>query len=156
MILFLVQMLVLGLVINWPGVMLSAIVLVLFLVARVSVAKAMAYSCFALIGGTVARFQWLLLVEEDADTIGWYQIATVSLVGTLCVIALATSASRLKEERPLQIMFLLTMVLAVLQFGGVPHVLLNWYARIYALVCIAITLVVVARDWRARKGWRRT
>ena len=109
--------------------------------------KALAYCCFLFAGAAVARLQWMIVSEQDAETVSWYIISTVVLVGTLSVIALVASLSILKEEKPLIAIFALTVGLATLQFSGVPYQLLKWYARFYALACVVIPFLLLAKSW---------
>ena len=151
-VLFLIKSLVLGLVINVPGVVLTAIVLGLFLVRRTPLAKAVPYACFILIGAAVARFQYALVVIRDPDTVGFYQFATIVLVSVVCLTALIVGRRLLRVEWPLSILFSLSLLLAVLQFVGLRYDLLNWYARIYALTCLAVTALVLLRDGNVRRS----
>ena len=140
-------MLALALVINVSAILLSAITFGAYLARRIAVSKALAYSCFVFIGAAVARFQYALIVEDDGDTLGFYQFATIVLVIVLFVTALIASRHILKKEKPLQLMIVLTLILAIFQFGGIAYVFLNWYARTYALICIMIPVLVLALNW---------
>ena len=40
-----------------------------------------------------------------------------------------------KEEKLIPMILVMTIVLAIFQFGGIPYPALNWYARAYAIVC---------------------
>jgi hypothetical protein len=147
MIFFLIKSLILCLVINVPGVLLAAVVLGLFLLRRTPLPRAIAYACFVLAGAVVARFQYALIVIEDPDTVGFYQFATIVLVSTVCLTALIVARRLLKVEWLLSFLFLLSLLLAILQFGGLRYDLLNWYARLYALACLAVPIFVLIRDW---------
>ncbi len=109
--------------------------------------KALAYCCFLFAGATVARLQWMIVGEQDPTTVGWYIFFAVVQVGALSVIAFVASFSILKEEKALIVIFALTVGLAILQFSGVPYQLLNWYARFYALVCVVIPFLLLAKSW---------
>ena len=144
---FLVAMLLLGVAMNLPWIVLTLIVLALFVFLHVPPTRAIAYSCFFCIGGAVAHFHWLIL-RGDLEAAELFQIATVTFVGVLCLTALLTSIRNLRNERLLQLLFLLSGILAVLQFSGVlSWDFVNWYARIYAVTCVVIPLAVLFRIW---------
>ena len=134
-------MLGMAFVLNWPGLIVASAVFAI-LAHRHTAVRAVPYSAFLLIGAAVARLQWVLVVETDPDTIGWEQFATIVLVMFLTAVALIASYRRLRLEKPLIILFLLTLILAVFQFGGVPIAFLNGFARLYAGICIVIPLFV--------------
>lgn len=149
---FLVKSLMLGIVINIYGVVLTAVVLGLFLIRHIPLSKALPYAFFVLIGAAVARFQHALIDIHDPDTVGFYQFATIVLVSTVCLTALIVARHLLRRDRLLSTLFLLSLLLAVLQFGGLRYDLLNWYARLYALTCLAVPVLVLIRDWNTGRS----
>lgn len=136
-----------GLFLNWLGTLLTAAVFVVFLRSGVRPAKSAAYSCFFLCGAAVAKLQWVLSIEEEPIVLVWNMYGTIAVVGTFGLVGLLTASKSLKEDNLLIAIIALTVGLAVLQFGGVPDPLLNWYARLYALVCLAAPLVALVPIW---------
>jgi hypothetical protein len=57
----------------------------------------------------------------------------------------------LKDEKLLALIVLMTAVLAVLQFGGVPNPVPNTLARIYAALCLLSPLLVLTTARRRRR-----
>jgi fucose 4-O-acetylase-like acetyltransferase len=132
---------------NIPELAVTLVVFILFLWRGVRIGKALAYCCFLFVGATIARLQWLIVGEQDPSGVSWYIFFAVVQVGALSVIAFVASFSILKEEKPLIVIFALTVGLAILQFSGVWYQLLNWYARFYALACVLIPFLVLAKSW---------
>ena len=125
--------------------------------ALTAMARAISYVCFLLIGAAVFRLQHIIIFGRDPDVLASNIRGTVVFVAVLCLIALANSFRARIKELPLIALFLFTAVLGVLQFGPVPHLVLNTYARCYAGLCVYISLWKLAsglvRGRAARAGF---
>ena len=138
-------LLVHGLLTNVLGILLTVATFTLFQIRGVNPLKAMSYCSFFLGGAAVA--QWQLMIRT-----GYELVATIALVGTFSLIGLLSSLKFLRDEKLLIAIIVLTIGLAVLRFGGVPEQLVNWYARFYALVCLAAPVVILAQTWSKPRG----
>ncbi len=132
-------LLVHGLLTNVLGILLTVATFTLFQIRGVNPLKAMSY-CSFFSGAAVA--QWQLMIRT-----GYELVATIALVGTFSLIGLLSSLKFLRDEKLLIAIIVVTIGLAVLRFGGLPEQLVNWYARFYALVCLAAPVVVLAQAW---------
>ena len=137
----------LGLGNNLAGVIIAVVAFILMSKHRVRSSKSFAHSCFLLAGIAVAKLQWVIASGQSGEALRWEIGTTEVLVGGLGMLALIASARILKEEFPLIALFALAIILAILQFSDVPHQVLNWYARFFSLVAIAIPLLVLAQSW---------
>jgi len=123
-----------------------AVAVVMYFLLRAAIANPrvrFAYCSFFLGGVGVANLQFIIAYESDGDTVGWSIFLTVLFVGFTSVLAATASARFLKNEKLLAAIVLMTVVLAILQFSGVPYQLLNMYARLYAAICIAAPNVLL-------------
>lgn len=136
-----------------PGLVLALIVLALFLkTKRGSACRAIAYSCFVLIGGVVATC--LVRVVGDGEGAVWLVLGTYGLLGMLWLVAVVPSIPVLKREKPLQLLWLLTLGGLAVSEHGDSETFLYWYAAIYATASMAIPLIVVTLDRRrGRRGY---
>lgn len=99
-------------------------------------------------GIAVAKLQWVIYSGQIRGKAIWWEILeTEAFVGGLGIFALIASARILKEELPLVALLVLTTILAIFQFSGIPHQIVNWYARFFSLAAIAVPLLVLARSW---------
>ena len=137
----------LGLGNNLAGVVIAVVAFILMSKHRVGSSKAFAYCCFLLAGTAVAKLQWVIVGGKSGEAIRWEIGTTEVLVGGLGMLALIASARILKEELPLVALFVLTIVLAILQFSGIPFQILNWYSQFFSLAAIAIPLLVLEQSW---------
>jgi hypothetical protein len=138
---------ILGVGNNVPSLVIATLVFLAFWKRRTPVGKAIAYCCFLFAGIAVAKLQWVIVGGQSGEALRWEIGTTEVLVGGLSILALIASARILKEESPLVALFVLTIVLAILQFSGIPYQVLNWYARFFSLAAIAVPLLVLAQSW---------
>ena len=143
-------MLFFGLVLNAEGLIATAIVCALLLFSRVAHRKTASICCFFLGGALVAKWQWMTVATTaDRSELDW-QVGTMIYLLVVTSLAGILFAGRFLRREPLLITVVaMTALLAVLLFYpiAVEWPLLYWYARIYALVCLATPLVYVARVW---------
>ena len=132
---------------NLPGLGIALATFIVFQIRRISIGKSLAYCCFLFAGAVVINWQLVILTEQGGEILRWTTGTTDILVGTLSVIALGASVRILKQEKLLILMFGLTAGLAVFWYGSISDLLLNWYARFYAVACIVIPLFILARSW---------
>ena len=143
---YFVSLLLYGLQTNVVGILLTVAIVILFQIVGVNPRKAVSYCIFFFGGAAVAQLQWMISTEEPSAVVGHQIAATIVLVGTFSLIGFFTAKKFLKDEKLLGAIIVLTIGLAVLQFAF-PSQLLNWYARFYALVCLAAPVVVFAQAW---------
>ncbi|MDH3643008.1 MAG: hypothetical protein OES38_12980 [Gammaproteobacteria bacterium] len=93
----------------------------------------------------------MIYVDSDASEVGWQISATVAFVVATSVAGLLFGWRFLRSEKLLPIIIVITVVLAILQFAGFPHPLLNWYARFYAGVCLVVPLMVLFQSWTSQR-----
>ena len=136
-----------GLVLNVEGLVATAVICGLLLFSRVSYRKTASICCFFLGGAAVAKVQWMIATGAGPSEFDWQLGSTLVVVGVTSLAGILIAGRFLRTERLLIIIVAMTALLAVLQFSGRPFELLNWYARIYALVCLSAPLVYVARAW---------
>ena len=133
---------------NLAGVVIAVMTFIIFLKHRVRGGKALAYSCFLLMGIAVAKLHWVIYSGQiRGKAIWWENLETQAFVGGLGILVLIASARILREELPLVALLVSTTILALFQFGGIPHQVVNWYARFFSLAAITVPLLVLARSW---------
>ena len=140
-------MLFFGFVLNIEGLLATVVVCGLLLFSRVSYRKTASLCCFFLGGAAVAKLQWMIADGRDPSELDWQLGSTTVLVGVTSLVGILTAGRFLKKEGLLIIIVVMTALLAVLQFSRGVFEVLNWYARIYALVCLSAPFVYVARAW---------
>jgi len=123
--------------------------------------KAVPYACFFLAGATVAQFQWHIAFDQDRSLLGMYYSGALLLVSTAGVVGLLSSIRYLAVDRLLTLIIGMTLLLGLLQFlwevGVTPAVVLNLYARAYAVT--GILLPFIALGWnhvQRTRGARRS
>jgi len=107
--------------------------------------KSASYASFFLGGVTVAHLQWMIFSEHDQFEVRLCILATIALVFVTSLIGIHSGWRYMKEEKLIQIIMIMTVVLAILQFSGIPYQALNWYARVYAVVCLAAPIIKLIR-----------
>lgn len=133
---------------NLAGVIIAVMAFMVFSKHRVRGGRAFAYCCFLLMGFAVAKLHWVIYSGQiRGKTIFWEILETEAFVGGLGIFALIASARFLTEELPLVALLVLTTILAIFQFSGIPYQVVNWYARFFSLAAIAAPLLVLARSW---------
>ena len=150
---FLGLLIFVGLVIqqfNVVGILLTAATFVLFRIRGVSLSKAISYCSFFLVGTVAAKFQWTISTVATPRALAELIYPTIALVGIFGFIGFLfwcwVFSKNPTDEKLLTAIIVLTFGLAFLALTY-PSQLLAWYARFYALVCLAAPVVVLAQTW---------
>ena len=125
------------------GILLTAATFVLFKIRRVGLLTAISYCCFFLVGTVVAKLQWMISTE-----VGQLEIySPIAMVGAFSIIGFLSwlFLKNLFDEKLLIAIIVLTFGLPISLSGSMQF--FNWYARFYALVCLAAPVVVLAQTW---------
>ncbi len=129
------------------GILLTAAISVIFGIRRVSLPKAISYCSFFLVGNVVAKLLWRISTDVPPVAVHELIYPTIIVVGLFGLIGFLSwfSLKKPTDHKLLIAIIVLTFGLPISLF--VSDQFLNWYARFYALVCLAAPVVVLAQTW---------
>ena len=130
---------------NWVAILATTGILLLMFARGVDQRVSMAFASFFFGGAAVAHLQWMIFSQRDASEAGWYIFGTIALVSITSTIGAYYGWRYVKEEKLIPVIMIMTAVLAFFQFGGFTDQELNFYARVYAVVCLAAPVIVIVR-----------
>ena len=131
------------------GISLTAAIFAIFWIRRVSLPKAISYCSFFLVGNFVGTLQWR--ISTDAPPVAVHELIypTIMVVGIFGLIGFLSwfSLKKPTDHKLLIAIIVLTFGLPISLFVSYQF-FVDWYARIYAFVCLAAPVVVLAQTWR--------
>lgn len=142
---FLFGLFFLSVLLNGGAFLATVVILSLMLIRGMERLKSLSFASFFLGGAAVAHLQWMIFSERDPTEVGWYILATIALVFETSLLGIFCGWRYKNEEKLIPVIIIMTIVLAIFQFSGIRYEALNWYARVYAIVCLAAPLVLILR-----------
>ena len=140
---------------NLLGVIATVITYILLYVTGFGPRKSIPYACFFLAGVIVAKFQWHIVFDEDRSGLIQYYFEAILSVPIVSIIGLLFSLRYLAVDRLLSMIITMTLLLALLQFlaegTNIPYIVLNYYARIYAITAVLLPFVSLSWNWHTQR-----
>ena len=135
-----------GLVMGLPVLTLALVILVVSSIFLKVSRRGTSYCAFLLGGLAVAKLQWMIFTYGGGEEVAFQILASILYVTIAGITGFVTSLEFLRRDKYMQIIVCMTILLGVLQaastFNFLPYQVLNMYACIYALVCIAVPAIL--------------
>ena len=145
-VLHLIPLAVIGLIMGLPVLTLALVGLVVSSIFLKVPRRGTSYCAFFLGGLTVAKLQWMIFTYGGGEEVAFQILASILYLTISGITGFVASLEFLRRDKYMQVIVCMTVLLGVLQaastFNLLPYQVLNMYACIYALVCIAVPAIL--------------
>ena len=135
-----------GLIMGLPVLTPALVILVVSSIFLKLPRRGTSYCAFFLGGMTVAKLQWMIFTYGGGEEVAFQILASILYLTISGITGFVASLEFLRRDKYMQVIVCMTVLLGVLQaastFNLLPYQVLNMYASIYALVCIAVPAIL--------------
>ena len=134
-----------GLIVGLPILTFALAVLVISSIFLRLPRRATSYCAFLLGGLAVSKLQWMIFIHKGGEEVAIQMLASILYVTASSIVGFFASLEFLLHDKYIQVIILMTFFLGALLAAFAVNVLsyqiLNFFACIYALICITFPAI---------------